>query len=74
MIFWVQMEPCVICHALTSLYYRGQPVCIDCDLKREQGREHGKERNDEFVPKKPPAPHTGAGESGAKLAYSSHSM
>jgi hypothetical protein len=29
------MESCVICGNPTSLFYRGRPVCIDCDRKRE---------------------------------------
>jgi hypothetical protein len=28
-------EPCVQCSKMTSLYFQGKPVCIDCDRKRE---------------------------------------
>jgi hypothetical protein len=29
------IEACVQCGQLTSLYFQGRPVCIDCDRKRE---------------------------------------
>jgi hypothetical protein len=41
------IEPCTKCGNPTSLYFQGQPVCIDCDRKREGA--------DESVPVRKPA-------------------
>lgn len=45
------IEPCIQCGKLTSLYFQGRPVCIDCDRKRE-GVDHS------APVKKPPRPET----------------
>jgi len=50
MYVWV-IEACVQCGQLTSLYFQGRPVCIDCDRKREGA--------DQTAPvKMPPRPET----------------
>ena len=29
----VTVEPCSLCKAPTSLYYKGTPICVDCERK-----------------------------------------
>jgi uncharacterized Zn finger protein (UPF0148 family) len=29
------MERCVVCGNPTFLFYKGRPICVDCDQKRE---------------------------------------
>ena len=64
------MEPCVICQAPTSLYYKGQPLCIKCDRKREEGKDG---KDGEWA-KKPPQTDSDAGETGIKTAGASSSV
>jgi len=47
------MEPCIVCGTATSLYYKGRALCIECDRKREQGKDV-KEGQLPELPKRPP--------------------
>lgn len=33
--YYRPIEPCIHCGNLTSLYFQGRPVCIDCDRQRD---------------------------------------